>query len=280
MKKLLSGTFEQVEPTISDSYVENSLETIEEFGIGRALAFIILFVGMASYGLYGMNVYMGNHMHEAVGGLDVNNEFIPFLSSIWYINLQVLPLIILIFSTIWFKQTNRIKGNLFYHILFTLFMFFFGVFLFKMFQLMVTYFIVRLLYTILFIGSFIYSLWKSHQNTMEMIYGTKKERAFIVEWVSKHSTTILTIMGIVGSAYFVGKAVFEPGANLERRIIGSMVDFLPLISVASNFAFIYFFGLIMRGFYLHKYTEKFRLKFEYDKEDWYGPEYDEYKKVK
>src|SRR5699024_8088446 len=146
---------------------------------------------------------------------------------------------------------------------------------FKMFQLLVSYFIVRMIYTVLYIGTLVYSIWKGYQNSIDMIYGTKKERPAIVEWFSKKSKSVLTVLGIIGGAYFLLKAGFEPAANMERRIIGSLVDFLPLISVGSNVVLIYYIGLITRNYYIVKFQEQFRKKFGYEKDEWYGPNYKE-----
>lgn len=275
MSKIKQGTFDQVEPSVSSSFVENSLDTVKSFKRLKRFIFIVLYAGIACYGLYAMSVYIENNMEEAVGGLDVTNEFIPFLSSIWYIHFQAFFIVAIIGTMMIYRQRNRMKASLLYHIFFTIFLVVFGLFLFKMFQLLVSYFIVRMIYTVLYIGTLVYSIWKGYQNSIDMIYGTKKERPAIVEWFSKKSKSVLTVLGIIGGAYFLLKAGFEPAANMERRIIGSLVDFLPLISVGSNVVLIYYIGLITRNYYIVKFQEQFRKKFGYEKDEWYGPNYKE-----
>lgn len=274
-RKITEGTFAQVEPAISPSFIDNSLDTMKTFRGLKLFAFFMLFIVFATYAAYGVSIYIGNHMDEAVGGLDVNNEFIPFLSSIWYINLQAAIMVALIISTVYFRNRNRIKGNLIYHVLMTIFMVFVGLFLFKVMQLFVSYFILRLLYTILFIITLIYSIWQGYQNGLHMVYGDKKNRSALVEWFSKNNQVILAVLATIGGAYFALKAIFEPAANMERRIIGSMVDFMPLLMVLANFAFLYYISTIVRSYYVNKYTEKFRTKFQYDKTEWYGPKYND-----
>lgn len=272
-KKLRQGTFEQVEPSISPSFIKNSLDTAKTFRGIKLLAFIILFLVFGTYVAYGVSLYISNNMEDAVGGLDLNNEFIPFLSSIWYINFQALPMVVVVISMIYYRDKNRVKGHLIYYFFLMIFMMFFGLFLFKVMQLFVSYFILRIIYTVLYVITFVYSVWQGYQNAHHMVYGSKKGRSALVEWVSKKSKFILTVLAIIGGSYFIIKSVFEPAADMERRIIGSMADFLPLLLVLANFAFIYYIGVVVRSYYAYKYSELFRIKFGYEKEDWYGPKY-------
>ncbi len=82
MKKLFEASFEQIDPAISESFVKNSLDTAKNFKGLKLIAFFILFVIAGSYALFGVSIYVGNRMDEAVGGLDVHNEFIPLFSSL------------------------------------------------------------------------------------------------------------------------------------------------------------------------------------------------------
>lgn len=273
LNKLRRGTFEQVEPSISESFIKNSLQTAKTFRGLKLFVFIILFIVFGTYAAYGVSLYIVNNMEDAVGGLDLNNEFIPFLSSIWYIHLQAIPILIVVASMIYYRDKNRIKGHFIYYLFLMVFMIFFGLFFLKITQLFVSYFILRIIYTVLYIITFIYSIRQGYQNALHMVYGDKKNRSALVEWVSKNSKTILTVLAVIGGAYFITKAVFEPAANMEKRIIGSMVDFLPLGLILANFAFIYYIGVVVRSYYAFKYSERFRLKFGYEKDDWYGPKH-------
>lgn len=273
LKKFRDGTFEQIEPSISKSFVKNLLDTAKTFRGIKLIGFIILFIVCGTYVAYGVSLYIANNMEDAVGGLDVNNEFIPFLSSIWYINLQAIPILIVVISMMFYRDRNRVKGHFIYYLFLMIFMMFFGLFLFKVMQLFVSYFILRMIYTVLFIITFIYCIWQGYKNATYMVHGNKKQRSALVEWFSRNRNLVLMVLGIIGSAYFIIKAVFEPAANMERRIIGSMADFLPLLLVLANFAYIYYIGVVTRSYYIYKYSERFRLKFGYEIQDWYGPKY-------
>lgn len=64
---------------------------------------------------------------------------------------------------------------------------------------------------------------------------------------------------------------FIVGMIYTGLFIGSMADFLPLISVGSNFALIYYIGVIVRNYYILKYSEQFRITLEYEKDEWFDP---------
>lgn len=272
-RKIRGGTFEQVEPGISDSFVENSLDTVKTFKGFKLFAFVFFFLGCTTYLLYGGSVYIVNHMEEAVGGLDLNNEFISFISGIWYAHLQAASILLLVLSTVYFRDRNRVKGHLFYYIFMTIFTLFVSVLLFKVMQLLVSYFILRMIYSVLFSVVLLYSLWQGYQNGLHMVYGDKKNRSKLVEWFSRNFKKILPILIVIGGAYFILKVIFEPASDFETRIIGSMADFLPLFMIGANFAFIYYIGVIVRSYYMYKYSEQFRMKLRYEKEEWYGPKY-------
>lgn len=272
MSKIWEGTFEQITPWISPSFIENSLDTAKEFKGLKALFFVVLFIGFASYALFGVSLHIGNNIDSMVGGLDIHNEFIPFISTQWYIHFEVLFLVFATAFMMFYRERNRIKGNMLYHICMTLFMLFYSVFFFKVTQLFVSLFTVRMIYNLLFVSTYIYSIWQGFQNAKQMIYNNK-ERTLIVKWVSRNKSKLLTVLGIIGGGYFLIKAIFQPAADMETRIIGSMIDFLPLIAIGANFALVYFIGVVVRSYYLNKYAEEFRLQHEYEKDEWYGRNY-------
>ena len=271
--RICNGTFEQVEPGISDSFVENSLDTMKTFKGLKLFGFVFFFIGCTTYLLYGGSVYIVNHMEEAVGGLDLNNEYILFMSSIWYAHLQALPVTMLVILTMYYRNRNRVKGHVIYYLLMTIFTLLVSLLLFKVMQLLVSYFILRIIYTTLFILTLVYSIWQGYQNALHMIYGEKKGRSKVVEWFSRNFKKILPILLVIGGAYFILKVIFEPASDLETRVIGSMADFLPLFMVGTNFAFIYYIGVIVRSYYVDKFSEQFRVKCQYEKDEWYGPKH-------
>jgi len=273
MKKLFEASFEQIDPAISESFVKNSLDTAKNFKGLKLIAFFILFVIAGSYALFGVSIYVGNRMDEAVGGLDVHNEFIPLFSSLWYVHLQILPMLIAIFSLLFYRNKNRMKGMVIHNFFVGIFMLFFSLLAFKLLQLFVNPFPLRLLYTGLFIFTFVYSFHIGYHNAKVMVFGKAKQRPFLVEWTSRNSKRILSVLAVLGSLYFAAKAVWPNTANMEQRIIGSMADFLPLLVVLSNFAILYYISTSFRGYYVHRYSEQFRNKYEYDPLQWYGCKY-------
>lgn len=271
MGNIHKGTFKQVEPSITPSFIENLLDTVKDFKGIKVFFFTILFVGFAAYALFGVSLHIGNNIESMVGGLDVKNEFIPFLTTQWYIHLEVLFLVCAIIFTIYYRERNRMKGHLIYHFSMTIFMLLYSVFFFKVTQLFVSLFALRMIYIVLFVLTYVYSVWQGYQNAKRMIHGNEKKRSALVEWASRNQSKLLTVLAIIGGTYFLIKATFQSAADMETRIIGSMIDFLPLIAIGANFVFIYFIGVVVRSYYLKKYSEEFRVKYEYEKEEWYGP---------
>lgn len=106
---------------------------------------------------------------------------------------------------------------------------------------------------------------------MEMVYGTKKNRSAIVEWAGANKKMIIGLLfGIWGAGQIV-KAIFGFDENdFETRIVGTIIEFFPLIACGISFTLIYMFGNLIRGFYLNKYSEEFRVMFDVEKDDWYG----------
>lgn len=270
MKKILSGKYEQVEAAISASFIENSLDTVKDLKGKKLFAFLLLFIGFGTYGLYGMGMILVQNLDQTVVQLDQNNEYISFLANIWYVNLQAMVLLIGVIATVKYRDRNRMRGLFNYHLYLTIYMMFLSLLMFKTSQIFVSSSILRWIYTVLFIASFVYVFWQGYQNAKHMVHGEDKKRAVLIEWFSQNYKQILSGLGVFGAAYFTFKVTYEPAGNMERKIIGSLIDFLPLAMILMNLAFLYFFSTIMRSYYVRKYSEKFRLKFEYDKNEWYG----------
>lgn len=81
-------------------------------------------------------------------------------------------------------------------------------------------------------------------------------------------------MGVLfgnGGLYYMSKVIFEDTGEISTRLWGSLAEFFPLAAALLQLTFIYLFGVAIRSFYLHKYSEQFRQKF--DVEEWYGEKY-------
>ena len=106
---------------------------------------------------------------------------------------------------------------------------------------------------------------------MGMVYGSKKDRSFLVEWASDNRKKILGLLVGLWGIGQIGKAIFgSPENDFETRFIGAIIEFIPLGACGLAFVLIYMFGNVMRGFYLHKYSEQFRVMFDVEKNVWYG----------
>src|SRR5699024_12019402 len=62
--------------------------------------------------------------------------------------------------------------------------------------------------------------------------------------------------------------------DFEKNLLGALIDYIPIIvSLATLFGLLYMFSVLIRSYYLYKYSEPFRVKFGYEKEEWYGEKY-------
>lgn len=273
MKRIFSGSFSQVEDAISRSFAENITDSMKKFNMGKQILLIIFLVGLASYALYGVSIYFGSHMNGLTIALDENNEFIPIFSNIWYMHMQTLLVLIPMIVSFLYRRKNNIKVFFISNTFLTVFLFFFLLFLFKVAQLFVSNFPLRMIYSILLLGCFIFTFIRSYSNAKRMIYGTKKGRSKLVEWLSRTQKGVIGILFGIGAIYYLGKVIFPSAGDLETRLMGSLVDFFPLAICLVTFTFLYFNSIVIRSFYLNKYSEEFRNKFGVSKRDWYGEKY-------
>lgn len=273
MKSIFSGSFSQVEETISESFAKNSIDTIKQFKTVKAVVFIVFCIGLASYALYGVSIYIGNNMDSLTIPLDVDNEFIPIFSTVWYMHIQALLILIVVISAFVYREKDNVKGFFVYNTFLTIFLFLFMIFFFKVTQLLVNSFPLRLIYTVLFVGSYIYIFLRSYHNAKEMVYGIKKKRSAFVEWFSRNRKPVTSVLIGFGILYYLKKVIFPEAGDLETRLIGSLIEFAPLGVCLVSFTFLYFNSVAIRSYYLYKYSEEFREKFGIDKKDWYGEKY-------
>ncbi|MBU8790687.1 hypothetical protein NSA56_18085 [Oceanobacillus caeni] len=97
MKNIFSGSFSQLEDTVSESFAKNSIDTIERFSFEKAMIVLVIFMG-GFYAFYGVSIYLGNNMDSGSIVLDMNNEYIPFLTNIWYPIVQGILFLITVFG--------------------------------------------------------------------------------------------------------------------------------------------------------------------------------------
>ncbi|SHG92253.1 hypothetical protein [Virgibacillus chiguensis] len=272
-QNIFKGLFSQVEVAVSESFAKNSINTIKEFNLLKAFAFMVFCVGLGSYALYGVSIYLGNNMDKTTIPLDVNNEFIPVFSSIWYMHIQALLISIVVIIALVYKEKNNVKAFFFYNLFFTLSLLLFMIFVFKVSQLFVNEFWLRMLYTVLFISSIVYIFLRSYYNAKKMVYGTKKKRSAIVEWFSRNRKSVMSTLFGVWGIYYLAKVIFPETGDIQTRLYGSLAEFAPLILCLVLFTFLYLNSVVIRSYYLYKYSEQFRQKFGVDKKEWYGEKY-------
>lgn len=269
MINIFTGTYQQVEESISESFMQNRINTLKQFRTFKMLIFLVFFIGLL-YAIYGGSIYIGNHMEEAEITLDLNNEYIPFLSSIWYVNLAALFFLLAAVTGRYYSGKHNIKGFYLYNIFQMLGFFMFMLLFFKFSQLVILTFAVRVLYAVIFIAVLLFILVKSYQRAVKMVYGTEKKRHPLVEWMSRKSKVLYAILVPIGSLVYFIKTVSDSAGDLETKMVGSLLGVLPLICSAVLFVFLYFSGVMIRSYYLNKYSEEFRQKFGVEKEVWYG----------
>src|SRR5699024_3208165 len=224
MKKLFNASFKQVEPGMSDSFIENTIETAASFKGLKALGFFGLFGLFAHLMIIFFGLYIENNMGDAVVKLDENNEFIGFLSSWWAYIPLTLSFILSMGILLFYRNRNRPKGTylynlffglymmfclllllkiyqlfvspftlgiiyniiLFYNLFYILYVMFCLLFMFKIFQLFVSTFALRIIYNIIFVFTFFYTFRIAYLNAKELALGTAKQRPFLVEWTSRN----------------------------------------------------------------------------------------------
>ncbi|WP_066187555.1 hypothetical protein [Gracilibacillus timonensis] len=269
MKNIFSGSFSQVEDTVSESFAKNSIDTIERFSFGKSIIFILFFMGGFS-AFYGVSIWMGGNLDTGTIVLDTNNEYVPFLSNIWYLILQSILMVITLFGGLYYRKKNNVKGYIIYNTSFTVFVLLFMFLYFKFTQLIVYSFPLRMVYTVLFIFCLVYVSIRSYQNAKEMVFGEKKKRSAIVEGFSRNRKSILSVLAGAGGLYYLGKVIFPSAGDLETRLMGGLIDFVPLSACLAILGFLYLNRVMLRSYYLNKYSEEFRIKFGVDKSEWYG----------
>ncbi|RFA35460.1 hypothetical protein CAI16_08150 [Virgibacillus dokdonensis] len=272
MKSIFTGSFSQVEETISDNFMKEAINTIKKFKMYK-LILVFLFFSGSSYAVYGVSFFFTNNIDDLAVPFDKNNEFISLFSNIWYIHIQVFIFFIAGLIAFIYKEKNHAKGYFLFNFFLSLGWLLFLLFAFKFTQLMVNSYTLRMLYTALFLCSIIFVFYQSYQNAKEMVCGTKKKRLAFVEWLRKNRKNVLSMLFGVGALYYLTKVISPEVDDLETRIMGSLIEFAPLAVCLLFFTFIYLNSKLIRSYYLYKCSEEFRKKFGIAETDWYGGKY-------
>src|SRR5699024_10292966 len=205
MKKLLSGTFEQVEDALSESFVSYCLHTVKKFKGWKVFLFSLMSIGGA-YFMYGMGwgIVTSNNKELTVP-LDPNNEDRFFFSNfrfLWYTYIIAFLVVLTVIMTLKYSGKHNINGFLIHHFLSFLYFLLSVTLVFAVSQSLVNNSLRRTIYTILFIVCIIYAFVKRYKNAFAMIYEDKKKRSAIIEWASKHRQAILSVLIAFGGVNY------------------------------------------------------------------------------
>src|SRR5699024_5485408 len=109
MKKLLSGTFEQVEDALSESFVSYCLHTVTSLKGWKVFLFIVLFMG-AVYVMYGVGWAVTYYDDEAAIYLNPNNEYRFFFSHfrfLWYTHIIAFLVVLTVIMTLKYRGKHN-----------------------------------------------------------------------------------------------------------------------------------------------------------------------------
>ncbi|NBJ70448.1 hypothetical protein [Clostridium sp. 1xD42-85] len=109
MKSILTGSFSQVEDTVSESFAKNSINTIKQFNLLKGLLFTGFCVGLGSYALYGVSIYISNIMNQATIPLDESNEFITLFDNIWHMHIQSILILAVVIGAFVYRKKITLK---------------------------------------------------------------------------------------------------------------------------------------------------------------------------
>lgn len=130
--------------------------------------------------------------------------------------------------------------------------------------------VLRNVYSVLFLIVIGYIMYLCYKTGERFIFNPKEQLK-----KPKWNISGKQIVGVgvpLLSIYQVFK-VMGPGQNyieLERAFISAIMDFIPLIIMFTPMVLLLFVKPLLCYFYLTKYSERFRKKFNYDIDHWHG----------
>src|SRR5699024_4509763 len=89
---------------------------------------------------------------------------------------------------------NRPKGTYLYNLFFGLYVMFCLLFMFKIFQLFVSTFALRIIYNIIFVFTFFYAFHIAYLNAKALALVTANQRPFLVELTRRNCNKISTFL--------------------------------------------------------------------------------------
>src|SRR5699024_1014501 len=117
---------------------------------------------------------------------------------------------------------------------------------------------------------------KDYDRALAMTNADTKPRSAIIEWASNQRPAIFNVLIALGGVNYSFTTTNESAQDFEKNLLAAIIDYIPIImSLATLFVSLYGFSVLIRSYYLYKYSEPFRVKCGYGKEEWYGEKYEE-----
>jgi len=269
MKNILAGKYSQIKESIDCKLAKEGIHTIQEFRTMK-LIFFLVFFNAITYGMYAFNYYITPNFDELTVQLDEQNEYISFLPGIWFVHLIAFTFLCTAIVSRYYSGKHNVKGYLWHYVFMSTTLFLFLVYTFKFGQLFVTSFYERVVYAVIFSITIVFVIIKGYQNAVKMVYGSDIKQHPLMVWLKYIGSSLMAVLTVIAAPYYFIKTVFGSVGDFEQRLMGSLMSFIPLIVSVLMLFLLYFFSVIIRSYYLNKYSEEFRQKFGIEKEVWYG----------
>lgn len=270
MKKEIQ--FEQIENIVSEKMAEEGYVKAENMSFGKRLSSGIFFTGCIQ-AIYWFGFFLvGNQKFS-----EINNEY-QFIQSIkWVVMLfSIYYLFCMIFLGGKYRRKNNIKLAYKSNVWLLQLSILFYVLLIIDLQLLTVNPYTRVVNILVVITCFVYSIVKSFKKIKNLIYNNQKMDQFTTFMIEKQkliqAILVVLFFGSMIVNIFPNTTVDQsPKQNIEGQIILSIIPALPILfSFLGIYAFSWMFQMITRIYFLNKFSEKFRLKFNVNKELWYG----------
>lgn len=277
MKKTFTASFEEVEDIIDQSEIDELYEgksrkikakdVISVFITYIVLLIPLYFLYFISWGLvWGMR----ENPEELTGPVDKTNRYITMLDNFHYVHWVALLFLITIVIFLFIRKKDILKASLLYNVSLTLYIMAVIVYAFRLSQLFIYNGVLRNVYLVLFLAVIIYIIYLCFKKANKFIFNLD-EQLKKPRWNITGKQVVSVAIPLFG-IYQVFKVTGfgQKSMELENAFIGATLDLLPLIVIFTPFLFLMFVKPLVRYFYLTKYSEQFREKFNYDNDHWNG----------
>lgn len=277
MKGAFSASFNDVENIMNETEINemytNKSEKLKFRDVFMTLFFYFVIISPL-YFFYFINWFIVREFkanpEEFAVPIDLSNPYISFLDNFHFVHLVALLYLV---ATIWFlvaRSKSILKASLIYNNSLFIYVLALFIYLFKVSQLLVSDPILRHVYTLLFFIIIIYTVIQCYKKASVYVYDKDLQKKTTKRTIS-NKTMIGGALAILGF-YQIFKLTNtgQDFMHFEQQLIGSIMEFFPLIIAFTPLALLLFVKPLIRFFYLNKYSEKFRTKFGYEKQEWYG----------